>query len=460
MSSRDKKAVVVGAGLVGSLWSVMLGQRGYAVELYERRPDVRKAGFAGGRSINLALSVRGWRALEKVGLADAIRQQAIPMHGRMMHDTSGRLTFQPYGEKGQAIYSVSRGGLNLQLLEQADLHPEVSLHFDQRCQDFDLSTHTLHLQDEKTGVHRQVAAPLLFGTDGAFSVVRDKLMKQTRRFSYSQQFLEYGYKELNIPPTPEGKHRLDPHALHIWPRGHFMLIALPNVDGSFTCTLFLGYEGEESFANLQTDAEVIRFFERQFPDVIPLMPDLQEDFQRNPTADLVTIRCNPWHHDGQVLLLGDASHAIVPFYGQGMNSGFEDCSLLDEMADEYEEDWTRIIPAFSRMRIPQANAIADLALRNFVEMRDKVADPDFLLRKKIAARLHQEYPDFLPLYSMVSFSHLPYDEALREGKAQDAFFERVLQLEGIAENWADNPDVNRLFEQWWSDRKERVGQEV
>ncbi len=450
----EKKAIVVGAGLVGSLWAVMLGQRGYAVDLYERRPDVRKSGFAGGRSINLAMSVRGWRALEKIGMAEVIGRQAIPMHGRMMHDTRGELTFQPYGKKGQAIYSVSRGGLNLELLELADTHPDVHLHFDQRCQGVDLSANTLHFRHEHTGKPSRVRAPLLFGTDGAFSMVRDSIMKQTRRFNYSQQFLEYGYKELHIPPTAQGRHRMEPNALHIWPRGSFMLIALPNADGSFTCTLFLAYEGKESFARLHTDAEVTAFFERQFPDVLPLMPDLLEDFRQNPTADLVTIRCNPWHHDGKALLLGDASHAIVPFYGQGMNAGFEDCSLLDALVDEYAEDWSSIIPAFSRMRIPQADAIADLALRNFIEMRDKVADPDFLLRKKIAARLHEQYPEFLPLYSMVSFSHLPYDQALREGQAQDAFFERVLQLEGIEENWADNPEVNRLFEQWWAGRRD------
>lgn len=440
--------------MVGSLWAILLAKRGYEVDVYERRPDVRQAGFAGGRSINLAMSHRGWKAMEKAGIFDKIREQAIPMHGRMMHDTAGALTFQPYGQEGQAIYSVSRGGLNIELINIADRFDKVRFHFNQRCRRVDLDARTLHFEDAETGERHRAAAPLIFGADGAFSAVRESLMK-TPRFNYSQQYLDYGYKELTIPALPDGRHRIDKNALHIWPRGNFMLIALPNPDGSFTCTLFLPYEGEKAFEQLQTDAQITSFFQQFFPDAAAMMPDLLADFHQNPTASLVTIRCRPWRYEDAVLLIGDASHAIVPFYGQGMNSGFEDCTLLDEMMDRFDEDWSQIIPEFSRTRPDDANAIADLALRNFIEMRDLVADPAFLLRKEMEAFFLEKYPqDFLPLYSMVTFSHLPYREALREGRAQDELFEKLLSIEGIAHNWRENPQVTEIFEKWMDARRE------
>ncbi len=445
--------IIVGAGLVGSLWAVLLAKRGYKVNVYELRDDPRAAGFLGGRSINLAMSDRGWRAMEKAGIKDKIRKVAIPMYGRRMHDEEGQLTFQPYGEEGQAIYSVSRGGLNIELINIADAHENVQFHFGYRCLEVDLDTNTIYFERHTDGKRLELRPDLIFGTDGAFSAVRRSLMMNTRNFNYSQSFLNYGYKEVNIPPLKDGTHAIDKNALHIWPRGRFMMIALPNVDGSFTGTLFLPYEGgEEAFENLQTDEQVMGFFRKYFADSIPVIPDLLEEFRNNPTASLVTIRCNPWHHQDKVLIMGDASHAIVPFYGQGMNSGFEDCTILDEMVEAFDGDWSKIIPAFSKSRPADADAIADLALRNFVEMRDKVADPKFLLRKEIAAHLHKKYPeDFLPLYSQVTFSHIPYSRALQEGVRQDQLFEQIFSIEGVEHNWQDNPQIDRAFRQWKSD---------
>jgi len=447
--ANEKKALVVGAGLVGSLWSIFLAKRGYEVHLYERRSDMREAGFIGGRSINLAMSTRGWKALEKAGIRAKIEEHAIPMYGRMMHDETGDLAFQPYGKKDQAIYSVSRGGLNLELLNIADSYENVHLYFDQRCQQVDLDARELHFEHTKTGKQTIVQAPLIFGTDGAFSMVRGA-MQRTSRFNYSQSYLEYGYKELTIPPHADGSHRMEKNALHIWPRHHFMLIALPNTDGSFTGTLFLPFaDKEDAFENLQTDRQVLSFFEKYFADAIPMMPDLLSDFKQNPTSSLVTIRCNPWHYDHRVLLLGDASHAIVPFYGQGMNSGFEDCTILDEILERHGEDWDKAIAEFNDTRIKDADAIADLALQNFVEMRDLVADPQFLLRKQIEKYLAEQHPDeFLPVYSMVTFRHRPYSEALREVNAQNQLFEEIFTIPDIEQHWKDAPQLEQIFETW------------
>ncbi|MCU0348390.1 MAG: FAD-dependent monooxygenase, partial [Saprospiraceae bacterium] len=389
--ANEKKAVIVGAGLVGALWAVFLAKRGYTVDVYERRSDFRQAGYVGGRSINLALSERGWKAVEIAGIREKIEQVAIPMPGRMMHGTDGSLTYQPYGQAGQAIYSVSRGGLNIELVNIADEMENVRIHFNQACLGVDLENSTARFQDTRTGAEYAIESDLVFGTDGAFSPVRQSLQKLPR-FNYSQQYIDYGYKELCIPANADGSHQMDTGALHIWPRGQFMLIALPNVDGSFTCTLFMPFEGEVSFENLKTDEQVTAFFEKYFPDTLPLMPAYLADFKENPTSALVTVRCNPWHYRHKVLLIGDASHAIVPFFGQGMNAGFEDCTILDSLMDKYEEHWPSIIEEFNANRPEDANAIADLALLNFIEMRDKVADPKFLLWKKVEKHLAEKFP--------------------------------------------------------------------
>lgn len=444
--STSKSAVVVGAGLVGALWTIFLARRGYKVDVYERRPDMRALGYLGGRSINLAMSARGWAAIDKAGLREKLEKSALPMPGRMMHSVQGELTFQPYGKADEAIYSVSRGGLNLELINIAASYPNVQFHFEHRCAEVDLQKPFITFENIRKGEYKTVEAPLIFGADGAFSAVRYALQR-TDRFDYIQRYIEHGYKELTIPPAAGGKHRMDPMALHIWPRGNFMLIALPNADGSFTCTLFLPFEGEASFEHLTSNEAVSDFFRRYFPDAAPLMPTLLDDFWDNPTSSLVTTRCYPWQWQGRILLIGDSAHAIVPFYGQGMNAGFEDCTILDTMYDEYAGDWSRIIPDFSRDRKKDGDAILELALRNFIEMRDLVGDPKFLLRKKIAARLHERHPDFLPVYSMVSFSNTPYHIALREDDRQNAMFAEILAIPDIEEKW-DGEEVEKIFERW------------
>ncbi|MBC7448888.1 MAG: FAD-dependent monooxygenase [Hymenobacteraceae bacterium] len=438
---------LMGAGLVGSLLALYLARRGYPVEVYERRPDIRRAGAAGGRSINLALSDRGWRALEGVGIGEQIRAVAIPMYRRVMHAPDGTLAHQPYGLTGkEAIWSVSRGGLNQKLLDLCEAAPGVSLHFEQLCQHVDLPTSTLEMRDLPTGRTYDLHAQRLIGTDGAYSAVRTAMTK-TDRFDYSQDYLDYGYKELTIAPGPGGAWVLEKEALHIWPRGQYMMIALPNLDGSFTCTLFFPFEGTDSFATLTTPAAVTEFFGRVFADTVPLMPDLTDDFFGNPTGSLVTTRCFPWTYGDRTLLIGDAAHAIVPFYGQGMNAGFEDCRVFDELLGERgDAAWPALIRDFQRQRKPDADAIAQLALDNFVEMRDRVADPRFLLQKKIEGRLTQDHPDWwLPLYSQVTFSpDTPYHQALANGRRQGAVMARVMPLIQVPEDY-DKPEVQEAI---------------
>lgn len=439
--------MIVGGGLVGALWAVILAKRGYEVDVYESRPDFRQAGYIGGRSINLALSERGWKAIGIAGIRSQVEAVAIPMAGRMMHGLDGALTFQPYGKEGQAIYSVSRGGLNVELVKIADQHEKVRFHFNQKCMGVDLAKNLVHFVDTQTDAKYAVEADLVFGTDGAFSAVRNSMMRLPR-FNYSQQYIGHGYKELSIPPGEGGKHQLGTGALHIWPRGQFMLIALPNLDGSFTCTLFLPYEGTDSFQHLQKEEEVSAFFNRFFPDVVPLMPHLVQDFFENPTSALATVRCSPWHHQHRVLLIGDACHAIVPFFGQGMNAGFEDCTILNDLMDRYQEDWHAIMEDFSANRPVDANAIADLALANFIEMRDKVADPRFLLWKRIEQHLAERYPaEFQSVYAMVSFSHIPYSMALAAISEQEGLFRKMLAIEGIENEWK-TAAIEQVFEEW------------
>lgn len=434
MSAQHRKIAVVGAGLVGSLQALFLARRGYHVEVFERRPDIRKSELQGGRSINLALSDRGWLALERAGVAEAVKELSIPMFERIIHAVDGSITRQPYGKEGQAIYSVSRGGLNKTILEHADANPNVELHFESRCTDLDPDSGRISfasgLEEEKTYVFDHI-----FGTDGAFSAVRAR-MQRNDRFNYSQEYLSHGYKELSIPPKDDGTHRLEKNALHIWPRNEFMLIALPNLDGSFTVTLFFPFEGPVSFQALDNPEKAVTFFAETFPDALMHMPDFGAQFFSNPTSSLVMIKCEPWNHRDKVLLMGDASHAIVPFYGQGMNAGFEDCRIFDEMSREHEADWEMAFREFSLRRKPEADAILELALRNYIEMRDKTADPTFLLQKKIEKRFAEKHPDkWLPLYSQVTFSHIPYNIALANGDIQDGIMRRVMDRPDIAEVW-------------------------
>lgn len=427
---------------MGSLLSIYLAKRGYKISVFERRGDMRQSNYVGGRSINLALSNRGIRALDEVGLAEEMKKVAIPMHGRVMHNRAGELSFLQYGKEGQFINSVSRSALNIVLMNKAE-ELGVDFHFEQRITKVDLEKTILIIDDGKSSVVRNY--DLIIGADGAFSAVRGAL-QFTDRFDYSQDYIDHGYKELHIPPGAAGSFQLEKNALHIWPRESFMMIALPNPDGSFTCTLFFPFEGSPSFNQLKTDAEVSMFFESTFPDAVKLMPSLLEDYNSNPTSSLVTVCCYPWIKNN-TLLLGDAAHAIVPFFGQGMNAGFEDCRILNELLNRYDDQWKKVLPQFQHERKKDADAIAQLALDNFIEMRDLVADADFLLRKKIEAKLHQLYPaQWIPLYSMVTFhDNMPYSMAYETGQKQKKIMDEVMKRPGIEKNW-ESLDFKSIIE--------------
>jgi kynurenine 3-monooxygenase len=448
MNKNTSHIAIAGGGLVGSLLSIYLKRRGYEVTVFERRPDMRQRSVDGGRSINLALSARGLVALDELGLADAIKRIAIPMHGRMMHDTTGKLTFQPYGKQGQFINSVSRSDLNIVLMNEAE-RAGVKFQFEHRCVNINLetteitwTTNTSALTPGTAMVENTAALftqkfDLIIGADGAFSAVR-AAMQFTDRFNFSQSYIEHGYKELHIPASATGTFQLERNALHIWPRESFMMIALPNPDGSFTCTLFLPFKGARSFEALPDDKAVLEFFSEIFPDAVPLMPTLVNDFHTNATSSLVTMKCFPWVKN-RTLIIGDAAHAVVPFYGQGMNAGFEDCRILNKLLDEHNDDWDKVLDRFQELRKPDADAIADLAIENFIEMRDLVADENFLLRKRIEARLHELFPDrWIPQYSMVTFNpDIRYSTARARGREQSAIMDRVMADPQIHETWED-----------------------
>jgi kynurenine 3-monooxygenase len=426
MKTNSKRIVVAGAGPVGCLMSIYLVRRGYEVLVVEKRPDMRRSTVEAGRSINLALSSRGLRPLEELGLAESLRNISIPMHGRMMHDIKGNTTFLAYGKKGQYINSISRRALNIKLIDEAEAGGAI-FQFGDPAIDVNPAAGITQLESGKS-----ISAEVIIGADGGGSAVR-RALKRLGHVEFTEEFINHGYKELTIPPGPEG-FQLEKGSLHIWPRESYMLIALPNPDGSFTCTLFLPFEGTPSFANLGSNVK--EFFEQIFPDAFAIIPDLVSQWESNPVASLGTVRCHPWS-EKKVLLIGDAAHAVVPFYGQGMNAGFEDCRVLNQLLDEHKDNWESAIGAFEALRKPDADAIAKLALDNFVEMRDLVADPEFLLRKKIEARLHELYPEkWIPLYSMVTFQNsMRYSEALRIGQKQRKIMDEVLRRPGIEDDW-------------------------
>jgi kynurenine 3-monooxygenase len=438
MSIDEKQVTLVGSGLTGPLLAISLVKRGFPVRLYERRPDMRRVRISAGRSINLALSTRGIHALQQAGLWQAVEPIIIPMCGRMMHPVAGELTFMPYGKDDtEVINSISRADLNIALMNAAEQNG-VAIHFSERCTGFDLRTGDVHLRNEESGEETSIASGVVIGTDGAASALRNEMLKLPR-FNFSQQYLDYGYKELTIPAGPDGKHVFETHALHIWPRGTFMLIALPNVDGTFGCILFLPFAGEVSFEALDNEAKVVAFFQAQFPDALELMPNLVENFFANPTGAMVTIKCSPWNVDGKALLLGDAAHAIVPFFGQGMNCAFEDCTNLLDLMDRHGSNWETLFCEFEKSRKADTDAIADLAIENFVEMRDRVADPRFLFRKKVELELEKRYPGhFVPKYAMVTFHRTPYSIAAARGAIQDRMLgelcDSVQRVEDI--DWA------------------------
>jgi kynurenine 3-monooxygenase len=422
------KFVLIGSGLAGGLLGAYLGRRGYEVELYERRADPREGNIIGGRSINLALSTRGIHALEQLGIAGEVLKHAIPMRGRMIHDKSGELHFSPYdGDPNKHINSIGRAALNTTVIEAALRYPNVRVFSNQRCAGVDLDSATAQLV---TGVAAGVSpadqqsitarGDAIIGVDGAFSAVRQSMEKQIANFHYDESYLAHGYKELTIPPAADGSWRMEKEALHIWPRKSFMMIALPNPDGSFTCTLFWEFKGPRSFQTTTSDDDVRCFFEEEFPDAVPLMPTLREDYRENPTGSLVTIRCAPWYYKDKVALVGDAAHAVVPFYGQGMNAAFEDCVVLDECLALFPDNRERAFAQYFSRRKENADALADLAVQNFIEMRDKTASRLFRAKKKLDHLLEGLLPGtYLPLYAMVTFTRIPYAAAARRALRQD-----------------------------------------
>ena len=422
-----QKVIIIGAGLAGSLLSIYLAKRGIEIEVYESRGDMRNVEISAGRSINLALSDRGIAALKEVGMDEYMLKEAVPMFGRMIHDVDGQTKLLRYsGRESEFINSVSRGGLNVALINEAEKYDEVKFYFNQKCVDFDCKTGEAILESGK-----RIKGDTLTASDGAGSAVRQAMMNGgVSRFSYEQKYLEHGYKELSIPPKSEfggtlpaetdGEFLMEKNALHIWARHEFLMIALPNFDGSFTCTLFLAFEGENSFEKLDNEKSLMKFFQTNFPDALPLMPTLIEDFFTNPTGNLGTIKCFPWNVGGKALLLGDSAHAMVPFYGQGMNCSFEDCRVLDSLIEKHGTDWEKVFDEYSVQRKPNADAICDLAEENFFEMRDSVADPVFQRKRQLETRLEHEFPDYFSKYSLVTFREdLPYSIAQEKGNAQD-----------------------------------------
>jgi len=438
MSPPDR-FTLAGAGLVGSLLALFLARRGAEVRVLERRPDLRKERIRAGRSINLAISVRGLHALGRVGLEQKALAHAIPLRGRMIHPSEGALAFQPYGKDDtQCINSISRAWLNGMLLSEAEATGRVRIDFHHRVTALDVGAGAVTVVDERSGRQERISGTAVLGTDGAGSVVREAIVSDAGGTS-TEERLDHGYKELTLPAGPNGGFRLEKHALHIWPRRDFMLIALPNLDGSFTCTLFLRFDGSPSFATLDSPRAVRAFFGAQFPDVVSLLPDLEEQFFENPTGSMVTVKCWPWAAEGRALVLGDAAHAIVPFFGQGMNCGFEDCELLDEVMARRPEPG-RAFPEVARLRKPNADAIADMAVENFVEMRDSVADPRFLLEKAIERRLLNALPgEFLSRYALVTFSRVPYRRAAEVGRVASAIVSELAS--GVAS--AEEVDLER-----------------
>jgi len=413
------KFVLIGSGLAGGLLAAYLGRRGYEVDLYERRADPREGNIVGGRSINLAISTRGIHALEQIGIAEEALQHAIPMRGRMIHDRAGELHFSPYDvDPKKCINSIGRAALNSTVIEAAQRHTNVRVHFNHNCTGVDIDAAVAHLEIANGAVTARGDA--VIGVDGAFSSVRQSMQLQINGFEYDESYLAHGYKELTIPPGLDGTWRMEKNALHIWPRKSFMMIALPNPDGSFTCTLFWEFEGPRSFATTKTDDDVCQFFEEEFPDAVPLMPGLIDDFRNNPTGSLVTVRCAPWFYRDKTCLVGDAAHAVVPFYGQGMNAAFEDCVVLDECLEQFPENRERAFTEYFRRRKENADALADLAIGNFIEMRDKTASKVFRAKKKLDHALEAALPGkYLPLYTMVTFTKIPYAAAARRARLQD-----------------------------------------
>ncbi|RMB56634.1 FAD-dependent monooxygenase [Dokdonia sinensis] len=423
--SKQEHILIIGAGLCGSLLALRMAQRGYKVTLIERRPDLREVHQDAGRSINLALSDRGLKGIKLVGLEDRVRELCIPMNGRMLHDKESNTLFSPYsGRTDEFINSISRTDLNIMLLNAADEYDTLQVLFNQSCSDVDLKNATATFVDYHTKEEQTIAADIILGTDGAGSAVRKSMyMSRDFLFSFSQDYLGHGYKELTFPPAEDGGYRTEKNALHIWPRGRDMIIALPNLDGSFTVTLFIDYEdAPDSFASLNSPEAITEYFTRQFPDAVPMMPDLVKDYEENPVGPLGTIKCHPWNAFGKVCIMGDAAHAIVPFYGQGMNASFEDVVVFDETLDKFgDQGWEKVFKEFEKTRKPDTDAIADLAVDNFHEMKEHTAHPMFQEKRKLETAFEKEFPEeYYSKYSLVTFKEeIGYREAMIRGRAQN-----------------------------------------
>jgi kynurenine 3-monooxygenase len=439
-----KKIAIVGSGLVGTLLGIYLKRRGHTVHIYDRSPDIRKINFS-GRSINLVLSDRGVRALSDVGLEKEVLGIGIPVEKRAIHVGENTVNEQFYGKDGEVIYSLSRGLLNKKMVDLAE-KAGVEFFFEEKVWDVDLTTATISIGETERGEWITKDYDLTFGADGAFSRIRHRMQRQSM-FNYSQEFLEIGYKELHIPANADGSHKLDKNSLHIWPRGKFMLMALANLDGTFTCTLFMPHDGENSFEELKTKEQLVEFFAKHFPDTKEVIPNLVEDFFKNPTSYLVTMKCFPWTFSDKVALIGDACHAIVPFYGHGMNAGFEDITVLNNMIEKYGDDWANLLNDYENSRKPNTDAIAELSYRNFMEMSSKTADEKFLLQKKIEKWFSDKHPDkWMPLYSRVTFSLQPYSEALAIGDFQNKIMEDILKIENIENKWNSEEVENMIIQ--------------
>lgn len=442
MTQTPKKIAIVGSGLVGSLLAIYLQKRGHSITVFDRRPDIRTIKFS-GRSINLAMSDRGWTTLRQIQIEKEVKKLAIPLDKRAMHVVGKPLYFQKYGKEGEAIWSISRGVLNRKMIDLAE-GTGVEFRFEEKVWDVDLPQAKIYTGETEKGEWKAYDFDIVFGCDGAFSRVRHKMQRRSR-FDYSQDFIDVGYKELTIPANEDGSHKLDKNSFHIWPRGRFMFIAMPNLDGSFTCTLFMPFEGEISFEKITTKKEAEKFFKTHFPNVRKEIENLTTDFFANPTSALVTMKCYPWTYWDKVALVGDAAHAVVPFYGQGMNAGFEDIYFLDQLMGQYGDDWETIFRTYQEQRKPNADAIAELSYRNFMEMSSKTADPGFLVQKKIEKWFAEKHPDkWIPAYSRVTFSNKPYAEALAIGDAQEEIMKEVMEVPDIEERW-DSPEVEQMI---------------
>lgn len=443
-----ERIIIAGAGLVGSLLSVYLSKKGYRVDVYDRNPDPREPTEENraGKAFNLTLCDRGFKALDEVGIGDFIRSISVPAYGRFVHSEHGELAFQPYGNNSEALYSILRSDMSRAMVDFAAHQPNVEFHFHEKCVGLGLAPLEVEFKNMRTGVQRREKAHLLLGADGAFSGVRTYLQR-FHRVSYAQDFLDQGYKELNVPATASADWVAEKNVLHMWPRGRYMLLGFPNLDGSFTCSLHMPFEGSVSFASLQTESDVNNFFKEKFPDVIDHIPNLVEEFNRCPPNPMVMVKCSPWTLQGKVALIGDAAHVLYPYYGQGANAGFEDCSVLMECLEKFGADWKTVFSEYEQRRKPNMDAISEMVVEHYVEIRDLLGDPKFLLRKALERKINQMFPDrYTPLYSMIAFTCMPYVEALRIDREQRSMIDYLMNTAAIETNW-DSKEVENLITQ-------------